>query len=153
LVVEYAPGSRRGWYGGWQWATIALGLAAGIATAAALSATMDGPAMRAWGWRLAFLLALPLGMVGLWIRLRIEETPGFRAVQRVGVAARGAGRHPAHRAALGRGRLRHRRRGHRDLQHRLRLPARPPGRHRAHALVPAAAAHRVSSPSWCSWGR
>jgi MHS family proline/betaine transporter-like MFS transporter len=88
LVVEYAPATRRGWYGGWQWATIALGLAAGIATAAALSATMDGPALRAWGWRLAFLLALPLGMVGLWIRLRIEETPGFRAVQRVGVAAR-----------------------------------------------------------------
>jgi MHS family proline/betaine transporter-like MFS transporter len=88
LVVEYAPATRRGWYGGWQWATIALGLAAGIATAAALSETMDGPALRAWGWRLAFLLALPLGMVGLWIRLRIEETPGFRAVQCVGATAR-----------------------------------------------------------------
>jgi MFS transporter, MHS family, proline/betaine transporter len=87
-VVEYAPADRRGWYGGWQWATVALGLAAGIATAALLSATLDGPALRGWGWRLAFLLALPLGLVGLWIRLRIEETPGFRAVQRLGAAAR-----------------------------------------------------------------
>ena len=43
FVVEYAPAHRRGWYGGWQWATIALGLAAGIATAAALSAALDGP--------------------------------------------------------------------------------------------------------------
>ncbi|HSK37873.1 MAG TPA: MFS transporter [Actinomycetota bacterium] len=88
LVVEYAPADRRGWYGGWQWATVALGLAAGVATAALLSATMDGPALRGWGWRLAFLLALPLGLVGLYIRLRIEETPGFRAVQRLGAAAR-----------------------------------------------------------------
>jgi MHS family proline/betaine transporter-like MFS transporter len=88
LVVEYAPADRRGWYGGWQWATVALGLAAGIATAALLSATLEGPALRAWGWRLAFLLALPLGLVGLYIRLRIEETPGFQAVQRLGAAAR-----------------------------------------------------------------
>jgi MFS transporter, MHS family, proline/betaine transporter len=88
FVLEYAPADRRGWYGGWQWATVALGLAAGIATAALLSATLEGPALRGWGWRLAFLLALPLGLVGLYIRLRIEETPGFRAVQRLGAAAR-----------------------------------------------------------------
>jgi MFS transporter, MHS family, proline/betaine transporter len=87
FVVEYAPADRRGWYGGWQWATVALGLAAGIATAALLSAALPGPALRGWGWRSAFLLALPLGLVGLYIRLRIEETPGFRAVQRAGVTA------------------------------------------------------------------
>ena len=88
FMVEYAPSHRRGWYGGWQWATVGLGLAAGIATAALLGAALDGPALRGWGWRLAFLLALPLGLVGLYIRLRIEETPGFRAVQRLGAAAR-----------------------------------------------------------------
>jgi MFS transporter, MHS family, proline/betaine transporter len=88
LLVEYAPADRRGWYGGWQWATIGLGLAAGIAVAALLSATLDGRALRGWGWRLAFLLALPLGLVGLYIRRRIEETPGFRAVKRLGAAAR-----------------------------------------------------------------
>lgn len=88
FVVEYAPADRRGWYGGWQWATVGLGLAAGLATAALLSATLDGPALRTWGWRLAFLLALPLGLVGFYIRRRIEETPGFRAVQRLGAAAR-----------------------------------------------------------------
>jgi MFS transporter, MHS family, proline/betaine transporter len=88
FVIEYAPADRRGGYGGWQWATVALGLAAGIGTAAALSATMEGPALRGWGWRLAFLLALPLGLVGFWIRLRTEETPGFRAVQHLGAAAR-----------------------------------------------------------------
>jgi MFS transporter, MHS family, proline/betaine transporter len=88
FVVEYAPADRRGWYGGWQWATVGLGLAAGIGTAALLSTVLPGSALRGWGWRLAFLLALPLGLVGLYIRLRIEETPGFRAVQRLGAAAR-----------------------------------------------------------------
>jgi MHS family proline/betaine transporter-like MFS transporter len=88
FVVEYAPADRRGWYGGWQWATIGLGLAAGIATAALLSVNLEPSTLRGWGWRLAFLLALPLGLIGLYIRLRIEETPSFRAVQRLGAATR-----------------------------------------------------------------
>ena len=87
-MVEYAPADRRGGYGGWQWATIGLGLAAGIATAALLSSTLEPSALRGWGWRLAFLLALPLGLVGLYIRLRIEETPSFRAIQRLGATTR-----------------------------------------------------------------
>jgi MHS family proline/betaine transporter-like MFS transporter len=87
FVVEHAPAGRRGGYGGWQWATVALGLAAGIATAALVSATLDGPALHDWGWRLAFLLALPLGLVGLWIRLGVSETPGFLEVQRLDAAA------------------------------------------------------------------
>jgi MFS transporter, MHS family, proline/betaine transporter len=78
FVVEYAPEDRRGWYGGWQWATVGLGLGAGIATAALLSAMLEDQALRGWGWRLAFLLALPLGLVGLYIRLRIEETRASR---------------------------------------------------------------------------
>jgi MFS family permease len=36
----------------------------------------------AWAWRHAFLVALPVGLVGLYLRLRLDETPRFRAVQR-----------------------------------------------------------------------
>jgi MHS family proline/betaine transporter-like MFS transporter len=81
LVVEHAPPDRRGRYGGWQWATLGLGLAAGISVAAFTTAVLPGPALRAWGWRVPFLLALPLGLVGLYIRLQLEETRGFLAVQ------------------------------------------------------------------------
>ena len=88
FVVEYAPPDRRGGYGGWHWATIGLGLAAGIAVAALASAVLPLPALRAWGWRLPFLLGLPMALVGLYIRTRLEETPGFLAVQRVHDAAR-----------------------------------------------------------------
>jgi MHS family proline/betaine transporter-like MFS transporter len=80
LVVEYAPTDRRGRYGGWQWATIGLGLAAGISVAALCGAVLPEPIFQAWGWRLPFLLALPLALVGLYIRLRLDETPGFLAV-------------------------------------------------------------------------
>ncbi len=87
FVVEYAPTGRRGWYGGWQWATVGLGFGAGIAAAVVLSAVLPAPALQSWGWRLPFLLALPLGLIGLYIRTRLEDTPGFRAMQRVGGVA------------------------------------------------------------------
>ncbi|HSK91244.1 MAG TPA: MFS transporter, partial [Euzebyales bacterium] len=88
LVVEYARTDRRGWYGGWQWATVGLGFAAGIGAAALLGAMLSASALADWGWRLPFLLALPLGLIGLYIRTRVDETPGFRAMQQVGAVAR-----------------------------------------------------------------
>jgi MHS family proline/betaine transporter-like MFS transporter len=83
FVVEYAPANRRGWYGGWIWATLALGLGAGTGAAALLAGRLPQDTLETWGWRLAFLLALPMGLVGLYLRLRLDETPRFRAVQRV----------------------------------------------------------------------
>jgi MFS transporter, MHS family, proline/betaine transporter len=81
FVVEHAPPGRRGWYGAWQWASVGLGLAMGIGVAAALSAALPAPALQSWGWRLPFLLALPLGGVGLYLRTHVSETPAFREVQ------------------------------------------------------------------------
>jgi MFS transporter, MHS family, proline/betaine transporter len=84
FVLEYAPADRRGWYGGWQYATVGLGLGAGLAAGVIASSALPASALQSWGWRFAFLLALPLGLVGLYIRLRLEETPGFRSVQSEG---------------------------------------------------------------------
>jgi MFS transporter, MHS family, proline/betaine transporter len=88
FVVEYAPAGRRGWYGGWIWATFALGLGAGIGAATLLTWRLPPAALAAWGWRLAFLAAVPVGLVGLYLRLRLDETPRFRAVQRAQAVAR-----------------------------------------------------------------
>jgi MFS transporter, MHS family, proline/betaine transporter len=87
FVVEYAPAHRRGWYGAWVWATFALGLAAGIGAAALLGWLLPPGMLQAWGWRLAFLVALPLGLAGLYLRLRLDETPRFGAVQRAHAVA------------------------------------------------------------------
>ncbi|MEU4894069.1 MFS transporter [Streptomyces sp. NPDC044780] len=79
IMTEFAPPGRRGLYGALQSFTVALGLLAG-AGAAALSATvMSEESLGDWGWRVPFLLTLPIGLVALWLRLRLEETPAFRA--------------------------------------------------------------------------
>jgi MFS transporter, MHS family, proline/betaine transporter len=88
FVIEYAPAHRRGWSGAWLWATVALGLGTGIAMAALLTGLLPPATVQAWGWRVAFVLALPLGLAGLHLRLRLDETPYFRAVERARAVAR-----------------------------------------------------------------
>ncbi len=46
-----------------------------------LSSTLPEAAFNAWGWRIPFLISLPLGLVGLYLRLRLEDTPHFKAIQ------------------------------------------------------------------------
>ncbi|MGW8377501.1 MFS transporter [Streptomyces sp. ODS28] len=77
VLTEFAPRGKRGLYGAWQSFTVGLGLLAGAGFAAVLALAMDETALNAWGWRLPFLLTLPLGLVALWVRLRLDETPNF----------------------------------------------------------------------------
>ena len=79
FMVEYAPEGRRGLYGSWQAFTQGCALAVGL-TLGALLSSLPEEAFLAWGWRLPFLAALPLGLVGLYLRLRMEDTPNFRAI-------------------------------------------------------------------------
>ncbi|WP_413805423.1 MFS transporter [Streptomyces sp. OE57] len=79
IMTEFAPPGRRGLYGAWQSFTVALGLLAGAGVAAVLATVMSAESLGDWGWRLPFLLTLPIGLVALWLRLRLEETPFFRA--------------------------------------------------------------------------
>ena len=79
-MTEHAPAGKRGRYGAWQSFTVALGLLGGAGTAAVLATVLSEDALTSWGWRIPFLLALPLGLVALWVRLKVEETPVFREV-------------------------------------------------------------------------
>lgn len=76
-VVELAPPSHRGRWGGAHMATLSLGFAAGIGAVAGLLQVIGRQEMEAWGWRLPFAVALPLGAVGLYMRLRTDESPEF----------------------------------------------------------------------------
>lgn len=83
LLTEFAPPGKRGRFGAWQSLTVALGLLAGAGLVALLSALLSHEQLHDWGWRIPFLLALPLGVLALWLRLKLEETPSFtRAQQR-----------------------------------------------------------------------
>ncbi|WP_159237503.1 MFS transporter [Raoultella terrigena] len=77
LMTEFAPRGRRGLYGAWQSFTVALGLLAGAGVVALISAVLSPEELHAWGWRIPFFLAIPLGIVALWLRVKMEETPGF----------------------------------------------------------------------------
>ena len=81
VMTEFAPTGKRGLYGSWQSFTVALGLLAGAGLAAGMASVLSEGAMNDWGWRIPFLLALPLGLVALWLRLKLEETPSFQRAQ------------------------------------------------------------------------
>lgn len=80
LATENAPPGKRAWYGMFPQlgAPIGFFLATGIFLL--LTAMMDEAAFFAWGWRVPFLASAVLVAVGLWVRLRIHETPAFRRV-------------------------------------------------------------------------
>jgi MHS family proline/betaine transporter-like MFS transporter len=79
-VLESAPAHRRGRYTG----MVPMGSSGGFALAAFVvgctSALVTPEQLAAWGWRIPFLLSLPLGLLCLWMRLRLEDTPEFTAL-------------------------------------------------------------------------
>ncbi|GAA1873650.1 MFS transporter [Paeniglutamicibacter psychrophenolicus] len=77
FLVEYAPANRRGLYAAVVPASTATGLLLGSLMAAVLTGVLDAGQMESWGWRLPFLLAAPMGLIGRYIRTRLEESPVF----------------------------------------------------------------------------
>ena len=78
FIAEYAPDKRRGFFGSF----LELGTLTGYTGAAALvlllNTTLGEQTMLDWGWRVPFLVGGPIGVVGLYLRLKLEETPAFR---------------------------------------------------------------------------
>lgn len=81
FIAEYAPDKRRGWYGSF----LEFGTLAGYVTASGLvlvlTVFLSQGQLDAWAWRIPFLVAGPLGVVGLYLRLRLDETPAFQNLE------------------------------------------------------------------------
>ncbi|MCQ4083815.1 glycine betaine/L-proline transporter ProP [Streptomyces sp. RB6PN25] len=101
FIAEYAPDKRRGFFGSFlEFGTLAgyIG-AAGLVTV--LTSVLSDASMISWGWRVPFLVAGPLGLIGLYLRMKLDETPAFEnavrshavrsseAAQRVETATKG----------------------------------------------------------------
>ncbi|NKQ56174.1 MHS family MFS transporter [Amycolatopsis sp. K13G38] len=84
FVAEHSKPERRGL----NVAAVQAGAVAGTLAGALLPGIMTllvaSNTMAAWGWRVPFLIALPLGLIGLYIRNRLEETPAFAELAEAG---------------------------------------------------------------------
>lgn len=81
FMAEYAPDKRRGFCGSFLEFGTLSGFSLGALLMLGFSLTLGDGSMHAWGWRLPFLLAAPLGVVGLYLRSRMEDTPCFRELE------------------------------------------------------------------------
>ena len=79
FVSEHAPDARRGYFASFLDLGSYMGFAIGAALVTLLQVTLGGDAMEAWGWRLPFLIAGPLGLIAIYFRMKIEESPAFQA--------------------------------------------------------------------------
>lgn len=82
LSVEYAPKSRRGFFGSFPQMGLAFGLLLGTGAFTLLNVFMSDEVFLAWGWRVAFFFSILLVVVGIFLRSKIAETPSFRAAQK-----------------------------------------------------------------------
>ncbi len=77
LATENAPKGKRAWFGMFPQLGPSIGFLAANGLFLGLAMLLSDEQFRAWGWRLPFLLSALLVMVGLYVRLKLEETPVF----------------------------------------------------------------------------
>src|SRR5690606_40580734 len=83
-VAEHSSPARRGRDTGWIQTSAALGLILALCTVLLTRSLLNEAAFVAWGWRLPFLFSAILFGISVWIRLRLEESPIFRAMRQEG---------------------------------------------------------------------
>ena len=78
FMAEYAPDKKRGYYGSFlEFGTLA-GFNLGALLMLLLTWNLSETQMHDWGWRIPFLVAGPLGLIGMYLRSKREDTPVFR---------------------------------------------------------------------------
>jgi MFS transporter, MHS family, proline/betaine transporter len=88
VIAEYAPTRRRGFLGSFLEFGTLWGYVLGASAVLLVDLLSSEHAMYAWTWRIPFWFALPLGLLGLYIRLRLKDTPAFRELTSAGRTAR-----------------------------------------------------------------
>jgi MFS transporter, MHS family, shikimate and dehydroshikimate transport protein len=81
MSVEHAPTGRRGLFGSFPQMGVPAGLLLSTVMFAVMQAATSEAAFLSWGWRVPFLVSIVLVGVGLFIRMKIVESPAFQAVK------------------------------------------------------------------------
>ncbi|MFC0849814.1 MFS transporter [Streptomyces noboritoensis] len=79
LVSEHGDARRRGFWASWPQTGAPAGQLLATGVLSALTALLSDDTFLSWGWRVPFLLSGVLVLVGLWIRLSVDESPLFKA--------------------------------------------------------------------------
>ncbi|NRF93212.1 MHS family MFS transporter [Paenibacillus frigoriresistens] len=83
LAIEHSPEGKRGFYGSWPQMGVPVGLLLSTLVFSAFSSLPQDQFM-SWGWRIPFLLSILLITTGLFIRLKVMETPAFIQAKEAG---------------------------------------------------------------------
>lgn len=81
FVIEFAPKGKQALYGSINPIATALGIIGGALVGLLMTQFMDAEVINSWGWRIPFIMAGPLGFIGLYLRNKVEETPEFQSIQ------------------------------------------------------------------------
>jgi metabolite-proton symporter len=81
LATESAPSEKRGFYGSFAQMGVPVAVLISNIIFLVIAATLGDGALVAWAWRIPFLLSVLLIALGLYIQLKLEDTPAFRHLQ------------------------------------------------------------------------
>lgn len=87
-MVEHAEAGRRATVGAWQQVSVGFGTLLASLLAGMMFQLLPPAALAAWGWRVAFGVAALLGLAGLYLRLRVSDTPTFLSLTARGARSR-----------------------------------------------------------------
>ena len=84
FLVEHAPAGRRGLIGSSSLVSLVIGFLLGSIVAWGFTLMLSPEQYESWGWRVPFLLGMPIGFIGLYIRTHCEESPTYTLAKRSG---------------------------------------------------------------------
>jgi MFS family permease len=84
MAVEHAPDNKRGLFGGFPQLGVATGLVFANLIFLAANASMSTEDFKSWGWRIPFLISILLIIVGVYVRLKVSESPIFDKMKQKG---------------------------------------------------------------------
>ncbi|MEQ1497089.1 MAG: MFS transporter [Novosphingobium sp.] len=83
-VSEHSPPNKRGFYTGFIQASVVGGFILSLAVVLCCKMMFDAQTWAEWGWRVPFLLSIALLAVSLWMRVKLSESPVYRAMKEEG---------------------------------------------------------------------
>src|SRR5699024_9557299 len=83
FIAEYAPDRRRGFLGSLLEVGTFSGYVLGALFATIVQTASTPEFLAAWGWRIPFFIALPLGFVGVYLRTKLADTPAYKEMEKL----------------------------------------------------------------------